>query len=109
MGVGDRAAHVLVVAERVQEADALGTGEDQVVAGNRREGLRLVVPETGRLVERAHRDRSLPGRRPQSLALGGAYPAKERPEVAVTDDAPPDQARQPPEPVHSPGDSSRPA
>ena len=53
----DRAARLLV-AERVQEADALRDGEDEVEAGDRRELLLLQPPLAGGRVDPLDRDRA---------------------------------------------------
>ena len=93
--LADLAPHPLVVGQRVQQADALRAREDEVVAGDRREPLRLLPPLARLDVERADRDRPLPHRRAQPRLVRRVDAAKQRAEVAVLDDA--DE----PEPVSS--------
>ena len=77
----------LVVAERVQEADALRRREHQVVPGHRRERLHLEPALTGRRVDPLDRD-LLPGRMPAELSgRERMLAADQPPQLALADDA----------------------
>jgi hypothetical protein len=85
--LGDRLARLLILCERVEEANALGAGEDEVKAGNGREPL-LLVDELPRLrVDPLDRDCPVPDRRSQPVAARRVEAAKKRAELAVVDDA----------------------
>src|SRR5215218_4826215 len=83
-------ADLLVVGERVEQADALRAGEDEVVAGHRGEPLLLLPPLARVDVESANRDRALTHRLSQPLRVRRVGAAQQGAEVAVLDDA--DQA-----------------
>ena len=83
----DRPANPLVVAERVEEADALRAGEDEVEAGHGGEPLLLLDALARLRVEPLDRDRPVLDRRAQARAARRVEAAEERPEVALMDDA----------------------
>ena len=86
VGLVDLVADVLV-AERVQEADALGGAEDEVVAADRREPLRLQPARPRVRVDPLDRDRPLPGGPAEPLAARGVEALAELAELPVCDDA----------------------
>jgi hypothetical protein len=97
--LGDRLARLLILCERVEEANALGAGEDEVKAGNGREPL-LLVDELPRLrVDPLDRDCPVPDRRSQPVAARRVEAAKKRAELAVVDDASDPKRLSPPRPA----------
>ena len=85
--LADLASHPFVVGERVEDADALRAGEDEVVAGQRCQPLLLLSPLAGLDVEHAHGDRPLPDGRPQPVVARRVDAAKQRAQIAVADHA----------------------
>ena len=83
----DRAPHVLVVSQRVQQAHALRAREDEAVARDRSELLHLVLPLAGLEVELADCDRPLANGRSEAFATCRIDAAKKRAETAVLHDA----------------------
>ena len=78
----------LLVAERVQEADALRHGEDEVEAGDRPKRLLLQAPLAARRVDLLDGDRPRLRMPPaQPLAAQRVVAADERAELPVLDDA----------------------
>lgn len=85
--LADLTAHSLVVGQRVQQADALRTGEHEVETGNRPMRLPILHPPAGLEVERADSDGPLAHRLAEQLLRRRVDPPKQRPEVAVLHDA----------------------
>ena len=79
----------LLVAERVQEADALRDGEDEVEAGDRAERLLLPSPLAARRVDLLDRDRSAPSDAGAAgcSPVSGWSPRISVSQLAVLDDA----------------------
>ncbi len=80
-------ANPLVLGKRMEQADALRAREDEVVAGDRGEPLLLLPPLAALHVEHANGDRALPHRRPQRCLARRVHAPKQRPEIAIFDDA----------------------
>jgi hypothetical protein len=77
----------LGIAERVQDADALGDGEDAVEARDRAEGLPLQAPLAAGGVDLLDRDRAGLRVPPAQLFAGvGVVAADQRPQLAILDD-----------------------
>ena len=99
----------LLVAERVQQADALGNREDEVVTRDRSQRLLLESPLARRGVDSLDRDAPRSRAAPAQLLAGArVLAADQRSELALLDDAFEPEARAP-RPVQTPGDSPRPA
>src|SRR5205814_130044 len=81
------APDALVVGQRVQNADALRAREDEVVAGDRRQGLLGLAPLARLEVELAHVDRALANRSSQPFVSRRIDASQQRSEVPVLDDA----------------------
>jgi hypothetical protein len=73
----------LLVAERVQQADALRRREDEVEPRDRRELLRLDPPLVGQRVDPLDRDHPRPGMRPQLVSAARVEAADQPAELAV--------------------------
>ena len=99
-----------LVAERMQQADALGNREDEVVARDRSQRLLLEPPLARRGVDPLDRDPACAAgcRRRSRLPVRGCSPADQRSQLALLD-APSSPSASAPRPVQTPGDSPRPA
>ena len=106
--LADLAPHLLVVGQRVQHADALRAREDEVVARDRREPLRLLAPLAALHVElRTVIVRSRTGVR-SALPLAGLTPRSSVPS-SPSSTTPTSPSAAAPLPAQIPGDSPRPA